>query len=70
MTVSGQWQDVRARIQARWHELTDEDIAEGVTHRATFLERLCRRHGLGLDEAEKQLQAFEDGNPELLFERS
>ena len=50
--------------------LTDEDLHRGLKHRDNFLERLRHRHNLGLDEAEAQLRAFEQKNPELLFEKS
>lgn len=62
--------DIIVLIRAQWHLLTDEDLAHGLKHRETFLERLCHRHHIGMDEAENQLHAFEKKNPELLFERS
>lgn len=58
------------RIRAHWVHLTDEDVRHGLKHRDSFLERLRHRHNLGLDEAEAQLHAFEQKNPELLFEKS
>jgi hypothetical protein len=50
--------------------LTEDDVHHGLKHRENFLDRLRHRHNLGLDEAEKQLRAFQDRNPELLFEKS
>ena len=58
------------RIRTQWVHLTDEDLQHGLKHRDNFLERLRHRHNLGLDEAEAQLRAFEQKNPELLFEKS
>lgn len=58
------------RIRSEWVLLTEEDVQQALQHRETFLERLKHRHKLGLDEAEAQLHAFEDRNPELLFEKS
>ncbi len=56
-------------VKAEWSDLTDEDVHHGLKHRETFLDRLCHRHHLGMDEAEDQLKAFEKKNPGLVFER-
>jgi chaperone modulatory protein CbpM len=61
---------IHIRIRQEWALLSDEDIAHGLKHRENFLDRLRHRHNLGLDEAERQLHAFEKKNPELLFEKS
>lgn len=62
--------DLIVRIRSQWVLLTEEDVRQGLAHRENFLQRLKHRHNLGLDEAEAQLHAFEDSNPELLFEKS
>jgi hypothetical protein len=63
-------ESIVVRIRTQWTQLTVEDLHHGLQHRDTFLERLRHRHNLGLDEAEAQLHAFEQKNPELLFEKS
>ena len=63
------YDDVVFRIKAQWVLLTEEDLQQGLKHRETFLDRLCHRHHLGMDEAEDQLKAFEKKNPGLVFER-
>ncbi len=63
-------EEVVVQIKARWTELTDEDLHHGLKHRDTFLQRLCHRHHLGMDEAEDQLRAFEEKYPGMGFERS
>ncbi len=63
------YDDVVFRIKAQWILLTEEDLQEGLQHRETFLDRLCHRHHMGMDEAEDQLKAFEKKNPGLVFER-
>lgn len=62
-------EEVFVRIKAEWVHLTDEDLHHGLQRRETFLDRLCHRHHLGMDEAEDQLKAFEKKNPGLVFER-
>ncbi len=62
-------EEVVIRVKAEWVQLTDEDVHHGLKHRETFLDRLCHRHHLGMDEAEDQLRAFEKKNPGLVFER-
>ena len=56
-------------LKTEWNKLTDEDVHHGLKHRETFLEQLCHRHHLGMDEAEDQLKAFEKKNPGVVFER-
>ena len=56
-------------VKSKWEKLTDEDVHHGLQHRETFLERICHRHHLGMDEAEDQLKAFEKSNPGVVFER-
>ena len=63
-------EELFVRIRTQWVLLTDEDVQHGLKHRENFLDRLRHRHNLGLDEAEAQLKAFEEKNPELLFEKS
>ena len=63
-------EQIRIRIREEWALLSDEDVEHGLKHRENFLDRLRHRHNLGLDEAERQLRAFEKKNPELLFEKS
>lgn len=70
MTAAIVTQQVRIRIRQQWTNLTEEDLDQALGHRETFLQRLCHRHHIGLDEAQAQLHAFEKKNPELLFERS
>lgn len=67
---TSEMEHIHIRIKEEWTLLTDEDIAHGLKHRENFLDRLRHRHNLGLDEAERQLRAFEKKNPELLFEKS
>lgn len=70
MTDTPQWQEIRVLILQQWANLTEDDLQAGLERRETFLDRLCHRHHIGLDEAQAQLHAFEKKNPELLFERS
>ncbi|MBC5786356.1 hypothetical protein H8N03_25690 [Ramlibacter sp. USB13] len=62
--------DLIVRIRTEWALLTEEDVHHGLQHRENFLDRLRHRHNLGLDEAEAQLQKFEQENPSLQFEKS
>ncbi len=62
-------EEAAVRAKAEWEKLTDDDVHHGLKHRETFLDRLCHRHHLGMDEAEDQLRAFEKKNPGLVFER-
>lgn len=63
-------EEVIVRIKATWIQLTDDDVRQGLQRRETFLDRLCHRHHLGMDEAEDQLKAFEKQYPGMVFERA
>ena len=63
-------EQVIVMIRSQWQNLSAEDVRHGLKHRENFLDRLRHRHNLGLDEAEKQLQAFEKQNPSLQFEKA
>ncbi len=58
--IKGKWRQLRGRIQARWGDLTDDDldVAEGS---AKYLSgRIQERYGIARDEADAQIRAFDE----------
>lgn len=58
-TISGNWKQLKGKIQARWGDLTDDDfdVAEG---NSTYLAgKLQERYGWDKDRAESEVREFE-----------
>ena len=58
-TISGNWKQLKGKIQAKWGDLTDDDfqVAEG---NAEYLAgKLQERYGWDRDRAQKEVNAFE-----------
>jgi len=59
-TVKGNWTQLRGRIRVQWGKLTDDqlDVIEG--RRDLLLGKLQEAYGVTEDEADRQVQAWED----------
>lgn len=59
--ISGNWKQLKGKIQAQWGDLTDDDftVAEG---NAEYLAgRLQERYGWDRDRATNEVRRFEEG---------
>ena len=57
--IKGQWKQLTGKIQAKWGDLTNDDldVAEG---NADYLAgKIQERYGISKDEAEKQVREFD-----------
>ena len=57
--IKGQWKQLTGKIQAKWGDLTNDDldVAEG---NADYLAgKIQERYGITKDEAEKQVREFD-----------
>ena len=57
--IKGQWKQLTGKIQAKWGDLTNDDldVAEG---NAEYLAgKVQERYGITKDEAEKQVREFD-----------
>lgn len=57
--IKGQWKQLTGKIQAKWGDLTNDDldVAEG---NAEYLAgKIQERYGITKDEAEKQVREFD-----------
>lgn len=57
--IKGQWKQLSGRIQAKWGDLTDDDlqVAEGDSHYLAGL--VQERYGIAREEAERQVREFD-----------
>jgi uncharacterized protein YjbJ (UPF0337 family) len=68
--MSGNWKQVKGKIKEQWGKLTDDDLDVIAGKRDQLLGRIQERHGIAKDQAERQVEMFERGNPDFKFEKS
>lgn len=59
-SIKGNWTQLRGRVRMQWGKLTDDqlDVIEG--RRDVLLGKLQEAYGVTEDEADRQVQAWED----------
>ncbi|HLU61765.1 MAG TPA: hypothetical protein VKZ99_05380 [Gammaproteobacteria bacterium] len=55
------WETFKGKIQARWNQLSDEQVQGIAGRREKLLEELQRMYGLDAEAAEAQVREFEEG---------
>jgi uncharacterized protein YjbJ (UPF0337 family) len=68
--LEGNWKVVKGKVKEQWGKLTDDDLDVIAGKRDQLLGRIQQRHGLALDEAEREVESFERRNPDFRFEKS
>lgn len=58
--LSGNWKQFKGNMLEQWGKLTDDDVDMAAGRRSQLVGKLQERYGLAKDEAERQLQNFED----------
>ncbi|MDP1567440.1 MAG: CsbD family protein [Polaromonas sp.] len=67
--IEGNWMQFKGKVKEQWGKLTDDDLDIIAGKRDQLLGRIQARHGLAKDEAEKQVDDFQQRNPTGFFER-
>lgn len=67
--IEGNWTQFKGKVKEQWGKLTDDDLDIIAGKRDQLLGRIQERHGLAKEEAEKQLDSFQERNPTGFFER-
>ena len=67
--IKGQWKQLTGKVKAKWGKLTDDDLDVIAGKRDQLLGKIQERHGVTLEEAEKQVTAWHQSNPTNFFER-
>jgi uncharacterized protein YjbJ (UPF0337 family) len=68
--IEGNWKQVKGKVKEQWGKLTDDDLDVIAGKRDQLLGRIQERHGLAKDEAHRQVESFEERNPDVFFEKS
>jgi len=67
--IEGNWTQFKGKVKEEWGKLTDDDLDIIAGRRDQLLGRIQERHGVARDEAERQLDDFQERNPTDFFER-
>lgn len=59
-TIQGKWKQVRGQAQQKWGDLTDDDLDRVNGKRQELVGKVQERYGVAKDEAERQVQEFEN----------
>jgi uncharacterized protein YjbJ (UPF0337 family) len=63
--IQGRWKQLKGKVKEQWGRLTDDDLDVIAGRRDQLLGRIQQRHGLAKDEADRQVRAFEQSNPDF-----
>jgi uncharacterized protein YjbJ (UPF0337 family) len=58
-TVKGDWKQFQGKVKEQWGKLTDDDLKRIEGRRDQLAVAIQKRYGIEMDEAEKQVSAFE-----------
>ncbi|MGZ3252687.1 MAG: CsbD family protein [Burkholderiaceae bacterium] len=57
--VAGNWKQYVGSVKTQWGKLTDDHMTEIAGKRENLAGKIQEAYGVGTDEAEKQIKAFE-----------
>lgn len=57
--AKGEWKQFKGKVQAQWGKLTDDQLDVIAGRRTELAGKIQEAYGVSLDEAEKQIKAFE-----------
>lgn len=60
--ISGNWKQFKGKVKEQWGKLTDDDMDVAEGKRDQLVGRIQERYGYGKEQAEKELQDWEDSN--------
>jgi len=58
--VQGEWKQFKGKIKEQWGRLTDDELDKISGRREQLSGAIQKRYGIAKDEAERQLQSFEN----------
>jgi uncharacterized protein YjbJ (UPF0337 family) len=62
--IQGNWKQAKGKVKEQWGKLTDDDLDRIAGKRDQLLGKIQNSYGIGKDEAEKQLKAWESQQTE------
>jgi uncharacterized protein YjbJ (UPF0337 family) len=58
--IKGDWKTFKGKMREKWGELTDDDVDVIDGQKEQLVGRLQKRYGIAKEEAQRQVQEFED----------
>jgi uncharacterized protein YjbJ (UPF0337 family) len=58
--IAGNWKQFKGNILEQWGKLTDDDLDVAAGRRDQIVGKLQERYGIAKDEAERQINEFEN----------
>lgn len=58
--LAGNWKQFQGKILEQWGKLTEDDLDVAAGRRDQLIGRLQERYGVAKDEAERQVNEFEE----------
>jgi uncharacterized protein YjbJ (UPF0337 family) len=58
--IKGDWKTFKGKVREKWGDLTDDDLAVINGQRDQLLGRLQKRYGIAKEEAQRQVEEFEN----------
>ncbi len=59
-TLQGNWEQLKGKVQQKWGKLTDDDLDVVEGKRTELAGRIQERYGIARDEAEKQIDEWNE----------
>ncbi|WP_299563803.1 CsbD family protein [uncultured Sulfitobacter sp.] len=56
--IEGNWKQFKGSAQAKWGELTDDEVDEAAGNREKLVGKIQEKYGVAKDEAERQVDDF------------
>ncbi|MBU6234730.1 MAG: CsbD family protein [Alphaproteobacteria bacterium] len=60
--IRGSWKELKGKVQARWGELTDDQLDKIQGNRKQLAGALQKSYGLAKDQAEREIKEWESTN--------
>jgi len=65
--IEGQWKQLKGKTLAQWGKLTDDDLDVVAGKREQLAGKIQERYGVAKDEAERQVEAWQNKADESWF---
>ena len=65
--IEGNWKQLKGKAQLQWGKLTDDDFDVVAGKREQLSGKLQERYGMAMEEAEKQVKAWENSADDSWF---
>lgn len=62
---SGNWKQIKGKVKEAWANLTDDDIEAVQGKRDQLAGKIEERYGIAKEEAQQQLEEFENKNRDM-----